>query len=345
AILYGHFELLADPDPAVMHLYFFGASGATWFFAGMFGRLFLNTKTYAPVCDKILLVIIFMSFVVAGTAFSGQTYLAHKINAFLGMTCPPMAIFSALRVWRKGFAPAKYFFGAWLILVTGIILYSMGGTLIPRTPVTIYTFAFGAGIEAILLSLALADRIRLLQKEKDELRRSERRFRKEAITDEMTGLFNRRYLLETLGREIRRAQTDQNPLSLLILDVDNFKQFNDTFGHPEGDKVLKALAEVLFQQVREKDSPCRYGGEEFVVVLPHTGRSAALGVAERIRESFAAHVFQPDADGTGSQNITVTVSIGLAELRVGENGQEFIRRADKALYSAKTQGKNRVVCD
>ncbi|WDP90191.1 MAG: GGDEF domain-containing protein [Desulfobacter sp.] len=337
-MLYGHFEMVFDPDPDQMRILFFAASGITWFFAGAFSRLFLNTKTHAPVFDKIILVMVGSSLLAALSAFAGFTYIAHRLNALLGMVCPPMAILAALRVWQKKFAPAKYFLAAWSVLVTGIVLYSMGGILIPRTPVTVYTFAAGAGVEAILLSLALADRIRLLQNEKKDLEKRQERFRHEAITDGMTGLYNRRFLMETLDRDIRLARDSRAPLSLIMLDVDNFKHFNDTYGHPEGDKVLTALADVMFRHVRKKDCPCRYGGEEFAVVLPFTGETDARGVAERIRTAFSCIVFKP-----GGANVNATVSIGLAQLDKTENAQALIRRADTALYRAKHQGKNRVV--
>ena len=194
-------------------------------------------------------------------------------------------------------------------------------------------------MESILLSLALADRIRLLRIEKDHLKRNERKLRHQALTDPLTGLFNRRYLLDILDREIRTAQHNISPLCLLILDVDGFKGFNDTWGHPEGDKVLTALADAMTHHVRYRDVPCRYGGEEFVVVLPHTGIDHARQVAERIRTAFARIIFRPDA-GSGVQ---VSVSIGLAELGLRETGEQLLNRADKALYRAKQGGKNRVV--
>ena len=335
SILYGHFEMVFTPDPAEFIRLYFAASGATWFFSCLFVRCFLNTRVHAPRFDKMILTLIVLSFIPVVAAFTGHIYWAHKVNTIQGVIYAPLAMLVAIRIWYKGFKPAKYFLAAWSILITGIVLYSIGGVLIPRNAVTIYTLAVGAGVESILLSLALADRIRALQNEKETLIKTERHLRHEAITDPLTGLYNRRFLLETLDAEVRLTETGHHPLSLLMLDVDDFKQFNDTHGHLEGDKVLTALGDVLVTQIREKDSPCRYGGEEFLVILPQTNQTEALWVAQRIGQIFSTREFTPD-----NQVQRVTVSIGLAQLQEGEDAQKLIHRADQALYRAKHQGKN-----
>ena len=338
-ILYGHFEALFKPSPDQMRAVFFTGSGMVWVFGGLFSRSFLNTRRLAPVLDRLIIVMILVSTLITFTGLAGLNFTAHRLNIFVGVTGPPLAMMAAVRAWQKRFAPARYFLAAWLIMMTGIMLYSMGGIFIPRSPVTIYTFAVGAGIESVLLSLALADRIRLLQVEKERLTHRAQQLRRDAETDSLTGLFNRRFLLATLEAEIIEAGTRKKPLSLLILDVDHFKRFNDAYGHLEGDRVLVSLANVLFDHLREKDSPCRYGGEEFVVVLPNTGLPHALAAAERIRTAFSELVFDPES----GEKIGVTVSIGAAELHPRDGAQDLIRRADNALYQAKNSGRNRVV--
>jgi len=337
-LIYGQFEMIVKPSQVVMDRLFFVAAGSAWLFGGTFSRLFLNTKTHAPVMDRMILGVMGAGLVVSAAAFSGHTYLAHGLNIIMGMVGPVVAITAAVRVRQKNFPPATYFLVAWLILMSGAILYSMGGILIPRTPVTVYTFAAGAGIEAVLLSLALADRIRMLETEKEVLRQREIQLQRVAATDHLTGLFNRRPLLETLAKEIDLANSMATPLSLLILDVDNFKKYNDAYGHPEGDKVLKTMAGVLCDHLREKDFPCRYGGEEFAVILPQAERSQAVAIAERIRLAFSEKIFHP----LSGEKVRVTVSIGAAELKPGITGEGLIRTADQALYAAKRKGRNQV---
>jgi diguanylate cyclase (GGDEF)-like protein len=126
---------------------------------------------------------------------------------------------------------------------------------------------------------------------------------------------------------------------MLMLDVDNFKRYNDTYGHPEGDKVLTTLGQVILSCVRDNDLPCRYGGEEFSVILPGGPGNVAVGVAERIRRNFEEKVFVPRE----GEPVHVTVSTGVAEHVTGENAEQLIGRADKALYTAKEKGKNCII--
>lgn len=170
----------------------------------------------------------------------------------------------------------------------------------------------------------------------EALRESEERYRLLSLTDSLTGLFNSRYLRERLQIELERAQRYARPLALLVLDCDNFKRINDTYGHLEGDKVLMQLARIIAAGVRRTDSGYRYGGEEFVVLLPETGLPAALLFAERLRAQFAAAVVSTESGA----EFSCTVSIGAAELLPGENGEDLIRRADEACYCAKGRGKN-----
>lgn len=173
----------------------------------------------------------------------------------------------------------------------------------------------------------------------EALRASEERYRQLSRTDALTGLLNSRSLWDRLLVEIERASRYVRPLSLLVLDCDDFKAINDRFGHLEGDRVLQALAKVIVDCQRRSDSAYRYGGEEFVVVMPENGAAAAMTLAERLRSGFAAIALP----GSNGEIITATVSIGVAEWQAGEDEQTLIRRADEAVYAAKRQGKNCVV--
>lgn len=173
----------------------------------------------------------------------------------------------------------------------------------------------------------------------EALRESEERYRRLSLTDPLTGLFNSRYLQERLQAELERAARYGRTFSLLVLDCDNFKGINDGYGHLEGDRVLQSLAAVIRLCLRRTDSAYRYGGEEFVVLLPEAAGEAAYALAERLCSTFAGERTQT-ADG---RQMHCTVSIGVAEYIAGESGASLMRRADEASYQAKEAGKNRVV--
>ena len=161
----------------------------------------------------------------------------------------------------------------------------------------------------------------------------------QAITDELTGLSNQRRFRVLIDKEASRAQRFGHELSLMILDIDDFKQVNDEYGHLQGDEVLRMLGGVLIEESRGVDEPARYGGEEFVVALPETGSDGALEVAERIRRRIEATEI-PLVDGSGTMR--VTASVGLASMPTsGQDTRGLIAAADGALYRAKRAGKNR----
>ncbi|MDP2783804.1 MAG: diguanylate cyclase [Sulfurimicrobium sp.] len=160
-----------------------------------------------------------------------------------------------------------------------------------------------------------------------------------SIVDGLTGLYNRRFLSERLEEEYSKAERYETPLSILIMDVDFFKRVNDTFGHQVGDNALIAVARVLQQSVRESDLVGRYGGEEFVVLLPHTDLDKALTVAEKIRLA----VSETPIEGMGERRLTISIGVaGFPDTKVADMN-ELVRKADEALYRAKEGGRNQVV--
>ena len=170
------------------------------------------------------------------------------------------------------------------------------------------------------------------------LRASEQRFKEMSITDELTGLYNSRHFFDRLKAEIQRTDRYRHSLTLLMLDLDNFKQYNDAFGHLAGDRVLAETGNIIRKSIRSTDSAYRYGGEEFAVILPESGGRESLYFAERIRKSFENEaLFAHKEDG-----LRVTVSIGVAQYIPGEEMSAFIKRADKNMYAAKNAGKNRI---
>jgi diguanylate cyclase (GGDEF)-like protein/PAS domain S-box-containing protein len=168
-----------------------------------------------------------------------------------------------------------------------------------------------------------------------EEKRLEEELRRLAVTDPLTGLYNRRHLAEALDKEFERSRRHQLPLSVLMCDVDHFKHFNDQHGHECGDHVLQMVARHLTAALRAHDLPCRYGGEEFLAVLPSTTPAGAYSVAERLRRDIAAS----QVDG-----LHITVSIGVASFPgvAADSPQTLIDAADRALYDAKEAGRDRV---
>lgn len=158
----------------------------------------------------------------------------------------------------------------------------------------------------------------------------------EAHTDSLTGLFNRRVFDEKLSRRVSERRRRRSPVSLLMVDVDYFKQINDEFGHQVGDDVLKQFAQLLLTSVRELDIVTRYGGEEFAIILHATNLQEAAVVAERIR-----HTMEKQKWATHNRKFLLTVSAGVAEIQPGDDVDSVLQRADQALYAAKSQGRNR----
>jgi two-component system cell cycle response regulator len=175
----------------------------------------------------------------------------------------------------------------------------------------------------------------------DRLRENYRRSLSLALTDELTGLYNRRYVVAHIEESIARIGHDGPPdISVMMFDVDHFKSVNDQLGHPAGDDVLRQLADRALRCVRSIDLVARLGGEEFVVVMPETNLSAAVTVAERMRHSVAAEPFLIQALG---EQRPITVSIGVAVATAGDTVDSLLQRADEALYEAKNGGRNKVV--
>ncbi len=168
-----------------------------------------------------------------------------------------------------------------------------------------------------------------------------------AITDGLTGLYNRHYLNTHLDNVMQKSISNSKPMAVLMMDMDHFKQVNDTHGHDAGDMVLKQLAEIILKSSRSADLVARYGGEEFVVILPETEANAARDVAERIRKTVETQEFRINAKG---DTIHKTISIGLATFMenpgnrtTGEVATDLLKQADEALYRAKNGGRNQVV--
>lgn len=190
--------------------------------------------------------------------------------------------------------------------------------------------------ESLALQLkALASKVQQMEQNEADIRTRLAEEKQRSITDSLTGLPNREAYGEKLYEETQRWQCYGHPLSLAVVDIDFFKKVNDNYGHQTGDKVLKIVANAVSKRLREVDFMARFGGEEFVLLLPETSAENALGMLNRIREAIATAPFRYQ-----KEKITITVSIGIAEFNEGDNSEAVFAKADQALYDAKEGGRN-----
>ena len=192
-------------------------------------------------------------------------------------------------------------------------------------------YVFLTSAVSILVNSIIQNNVRQIETQAHLLRLNEIRLEELSTRDHLTGLFNRRYLEETLEREIQRAARAQHPLGIIMLDVDHFKKINDTLGHPTGDAVLRELGKFLFDHVRQSDVACRYGGDEFVLILPDASRETTRERADCLQ------------DGTKGINlpVSITISTGVAVFpEDGPTGEAILKSADIALYQAKYKDKS-----
>jgi diguanylate cyclase len=211
----------------------------------------------------------------------------------------------------------------------------------------------GGGVRMIVESLVqatkeverinktLEERLSASKLEITELQEVLEAVRSETLTDPLTSLANRKFFDDTLAKALADAQARREPLSLMLMDIDHFKKFNDSYGHLTGDQVLRLVAVAVKQNVKGQDISARYGGEEFAVILPNTALRAALTVADKIRRAVMTKELMKRS--TGEHLGRVTMSIGVAALAQGDNPQSLIERADVCLYAAKRGGRNRVI--
>ncbi len=237
----------------------------------------------------------------------------------------------------------RYWYGLFVLIALFIVGYIGYGTqlwdshLQKNIDDTVVPVIFFFGAVFVLLSVSLSLRTTM------DLRRMAL-LEQENITDPLIGIYNRRYLDRRLGNEVARAKRYGLPLSVLMVDIDRFKQINDKFGHQAGDLVLAYLGKLILGVIRQTDIAARYGGEEIVIIAPGTHGAIAGGLAERLRQHIETHELVLTSEAAERRTIQITVSIGVAEM-CGEidKAGEIVACADHALYQAKKDGRNRVV--
>jgi diguanylate cyclase len=190
---------------------------------------------------------------------------------------------------------------------------------------------------------ALEARLKSSKQEITQLQQNLETVRNESLTDPLTTLANRKYFDEALAATLAESTDTNEPMSLMLTDIDHFKTFNDTYGHLTGDQVLRLVALTVKQNVKGQDIAARYGGEEFAVVLPRTTLREAITVGDQIRRAVMSKELMKRSSGEHLGR--VTISIGVAALRSGDTTHSLIERADGCLYAAKRNGRNRVICE
>lgn len=299
-------------------------------FALGFGRAFLETRRMYPRLDAVILATLAV-FALTNLMLLFDPELLVFWGQYNPAECEVTALVLAPVVWcaliasRRGARDAL----AYVLAVLGVLIGNVIGSaennlLLPFWTGFIVAPALGFGWEALLLSIALAERLRT--------------YERDVFIDPLTRLTNRRALKQTLVRELEHATRTQTPCSVLVLDIDYFKAYNDRFGHLAGDGALQRVAKIFAGALRAIDCAARFGGEEFVALLPGTDLPGALALGERIRLALREAAI-PHPDGIGG---VLTVSIGAATVEPGETDNALLARADRALYAAKTEGRNRV---
>lgn len=329
-----------------------------------FAGTFLKIWTEHPALKQLYLLVIGIggtTFLVALVAYADQTL---RVAAALGLVFVPIVMASAIVSLRAGFQPARFFLAAWGVFLVGVLITCLNYFgILENNFVTYNAMQIASLLEILILGYVLLDNVTTLHFERRaamqanshllnklnreletevvartcELEEKNRMLSDLALRDSMTGLLNHNASMEQLRLLLSNAKRYRQQLSVLMIDIDFFKRVNDHYGHQAGDVVIQRIAAVLESSVREADSCGRYGGEEFVLLLPQTSGENASGLAESIREKVQ-ELKIPDI-----ANESVSISVGVTELDLTKASDDPLRKADKALYAAKMNGRNRVV--
>ncbi len=329
---HGHGRLFGYFDwDKVNHALNFLAMSSAWT-ALIFLYFFANFKRFTPKLSKVFKSSLYVFGMAAFVTLFLPTNAALNVTLLLAGPTPLFALSAALWCWYKGSKAAGVFVIAWSFYILGGSLWAMYWLgLFTLSNVVELPLVAGAALESILLSLALGYRIQLLKLEGYQLKQSEEYYKTISNLDSLTQLANRR----AFEQHIKTIQSKGTSFGLILLDIDHFKTFNDTYGHPAGDKVLQTLGGILKGQLRENDIACRMGGEEFAVVIENADIFVTKAIAERIREQFSQQAFEQKGN-----TVYCTTSIGVSVVPPEESTEDMLERTDKALYKAKEMGRN-----
>ncbi len=332
-------------DAAILFLYYLAGTtaSATWFVYLAFGIIWTGTTLCLSELhfndrfkDHYLTV---PQSVGSITILLIAVYLAPEVGFYFVCITFVVLGFGALRMsaWQTAFVWTYSTIGLTVLFLIADKPIAMPMATWTERALALVCFVTATGRCAFtgLYGSALRE---VLYKRGNELRDAHARIEELAQIDELTGTLNRRYIMKALNDEMARAQRSQNPCSVAIIDLDFFKSINDNFGHPVGDEVLRTFAVAITANIRSIDKLGRYGGEEFLLILPSTPKGIAQHAVDRLRAIIA------DLDWTAiSSGMTLTLSAGVCQVRKNDSTDDILARIDKALYLAKDAGRNCVI--
>lgn len=348
----GHAKYFFGPHAGFDQLMLWFNAGGMLTWGAVFTLLFLRLKEGSPALHTLVSILACLGAVVSITGLAGWNEVAFSLSHYMALILPVAIIVCAVARLAQGFRSALYYLIGWSTLaLSGIIFSLMGLKVLPVNFFTVNVVSFGMAAQSVLLAMALSDRFKSLAAESEKIAVIEARYRELNFTDMLTGLNNRRYFMVELEKALSRARELPAPVSVLILDVDDFGRFNDEVGRTAGDEILIGMADVLKRCTRDGDIICRFGGDEFAVIVAGIASTSAAAVAERIRTRFAVESVRAvpmpgleagaEAEPGATTDWELTLSIGVAEFDGKEASEALIERAERALREAKRLGKNR----